>query len=165
MSRHIYFLLLILVIPGSCTKSNTDGVFDTAKQARIDSDTLVSYLNKNNLTDSVTKTSSGLYYRITKKQPVDSLLITKGKRVFVRYEGRLLNNTIFDSNLNSSTAFRFTPGNGSVIKAWEEGILYFRKGEEGYLYLPSGLGYGNNPQSKIPANSCLRFFIRVTNVE
>jgi FKBP-type peptidyl-prolyl cis-trans isomerase len=86
-------------------------------------------------------------------------------RAYVRYEGRLLNDSLFDSNLKAASAFSFFPGNGSTIKAWEEGLLKFHEGEEGYLYAPSGLAYGNSSQFKIPANSCLRFYIRVSRVE
>ncbi len=158
------YLIIASFLWFSCTDTSTTEVFNAAKQATLDEASLQTYFTARNLKDSVTKTSSGLYYRITKSNPSEPL-ITNGKRVFVRYEGRLLTDTIFDSNLNSSTAFRFVPGSGAVIKAWEEGILYFRKGEEGYLYAPSGLGYANSPTGRIPANSCLRFFIRVTNVE
>lgn len=162
--RFYVFLFIVSLLWTACTDTSTTEVFDKAKQATLDETSLQTYFTARNLKDSVTKTSSGLYYRITKSNPSEPL-ITIGKRVFVRYEGRLLTDTIFDSNLNSSTAFRFVPGSGSVINAWEEGLLYFRKGEEGYLYAPSGLGYSNVATGKIPANSCLRFFIRVTNVE
>jgi FKBP-type peptidyl-prolyl cis-trans isomerase len=91
--------------------------------------------------------------------------VLTGSKVFVRYEGRLLSDTLFDSNMKSATSFSFNPGRGSTIKAWEEGLLKFKLGDEGYLYAPSGLGYGNISQNKIPANSCLVFFIRVVNVE
>lgn len=162
--RIIFCLLFGTFLWVSCSQTSTTTVFDKARQATLDEASLQTYFTARNLKDSVTKTSTGLYYRITKSNPSEPL-ITNGKRVFVRYEGRLLNDTIFDSNTNSSTAFRFIPGGGSVINAWEEGILFFRKGEEGYLYVPSGLGYANVATGKIPANSCLRFFIRVTNVE
>jgi len=145
-------------------KKDSDNVFDAAKQAIKDADSLSAYFQKKGIKDSVTKTSSGLYYRITKRVP-DSIQIDSGYRVFVRYEGRLLKDLVFDSNLLKAKAYEFIPGNGSVIKAWEEGILLFRKGEEGYLYAPSSLGYGNTPQNGIPANSCLVFYIRIANVE
>jgi len=162
--RFSAFLVLASIVCFSCTDSSDTEVFDKAKQATIDETSIQTFFTARNLKDSVIKTSSGLYYRVTKSNPTEPL-ITNGKRVFVRYEGRLLSDTLFDSNMNSSTAFRFIPGSGTVISAWEEGILYFRKGEEGYIYAPSGLGYANVANGKIPANSCLRFFIRVTNVE
>jgi FKBP-type peptidyl-prolyl cis-trans isomerase len=166
MNQFRIFVCLVLAtfLCVSCSQTSTTTVFNKAKQATLDEAALQTYFTARNLKDSITKTSSGLYYRVTKTNPSEPL-ITNGKRVFVRYEGRLLTDTVFDSNMNSSTAFRFIPGGTSVINAWEEGILYFRKGEEGYLYAPSGLGYANVATGKIPANSCLRFFIRVTNVE
>jgi len=156
-------ILFWMVILASCSTTTTES-FDSVKQAKTDDEALQAWFKARNLTDSVTKTASGLYFRITKTNSV-SPKIVNGNKVYVRYEGRLLNDTLFDNNLLTSSAFRFIPGNGSVIRAWEEGILKFGKDEEGYIYAPSGLGYGNNAQRKIPPNSCLRFFIRVTNVE
>ena len=171
--------LLLFVLAFACTDSSTtSNVFDPAKQALADEQTLQTWLTERGLKDSVTKTSSGLYYRISKVVPdsilagPDSLIpnpdkkpVLPGRKVFVRYEGRLLNDSLFDSNLKSANGFSFYPGAGTTIKAWEEGLLKFHQGEEGYLYAPSGLGYGNISQFKIPANSCLRFFIRVSRVE
>jgi FKBP-type peptidyl-prolyl cis-trans isomerase len=172
-------LVLGAYLFSGCTESgSTSTVFDPVKQAAEDELTLQTWFTEKGLKDSVIKTSSGLYYRITKSVP-DSILagpdsmvvnpakkrISLGKKVFVRYEGRLLTDSLFDSNLNAATAFSFFPGNGVTIKAWEEGLLKFSNLEEGYLYCPSGLAYGNVRQTKIPANSCLKFFIRVTGVE
>jgi FKBP-type peptidyl-prolyl cis-trans isomerase len=162
----LFFLTAVLLLSlGSCSPdSGLNSTFDAAKQAETDAARLKAWFAERGLTDSVTRTSSGLYYRITKKNP-DSVLVAKGNRVFVNYEGRLLNDTLFGTSLKSAVPFSFIPGSGGTIEAWEEGILLFRKGEEGYLYTPSGLAYGNNSRDKIPANSCLRFFVRVENVE
>jgi FKBP-type peptidyl-prolyl cis-trans isomerase len=164
-------LVVALWLPTSCSDESNGPVFDPVKQAADDEETLQAWFTARNLKDSVTRTPSGLYYRITRPVPAaqagqpEYALITRGKKVFVRYEGRLLNDTLFDSNLNSATGFSFVAGNQTVIRAWEEGLLFFRKGEEGWLYSPSGLAYGNTTQGKIPRNACLRFFIRVANVE
>lgn len=181
MRKQYSFLLrvLLLLCAAACTDPDqSSNVFDPVKQAAADEENLKTWFAQRGLTDSVTKTSSGLYYRITKVIPdsitndsggkvlnPDKIPVTTNRRVFVRYEGRLLNDTVFDSNLKSATSFSFVPGEQSAIKAWEEGLLKFHKYEEGYLYAPSGLGYGNVSQSKIPANSCLRFFVRVVNIE
>jgi FKBP-type peptidyl-prolyl cis-trans isomerase len=175
------FLVLVLLVflMASCTDpTQTSNVFDPAKQASADEEKLKAWFTQRGLIDSVTRTSSGLYFRITKALPdsvqirPDSMIanpekiaVTTSRKVFVRYEGRLLNDSLFDSNLKSATSFSFVPGEQTAINAWEEGLLKFHKNEEGYLYAPSGLAYGNVSQNKIPANSCLRFFIRVVNVE
>jgi FKBP-type peptidyl-prolyl cis-trans isomerase len=176
-----YFLfasLMVWLLP-SCKDATTESnVFDPVKQAAADDVILQTWFKERGIKDSVIKTSSGLYYRITKPAPdsipagPDSLIpnpakksVSSGRRVYVRYEGRLLNDSLFDSNLKSASAFSFFPRSGSTIKAWEEGLLKFHEGEEGYLYAPSGLGYGNTKQNRIPENSCLRFYLRISKVE
>jgi FKBP-type peptidyl-prolyl cis-trans isomerase len=170
--------VLLLAIASCQDATTTSNLFDPAKQAAADEEKLKAWFLEKGISDSVIKTSSGLYYRITKAVPdsipagPDSLVPNPAKkpvagatRVYVRYEGRLLNDSIFDSNLKAASAFTFLPDAGNTIKAWEEGMLKFHEGEEGYLYAPSGLGYGNTSQAKIPANSCLRFYIRISRVE
>lgn len=164
MKATLLFFATLLILFSACDTTNSSSVFNAVEQAKKDDATLVQYFKDRGLTDSVTKTSSGLYYRVTKKCP-DSVAISTGNLVFVDYEGRLLNDTLFGTSFKDAVRFSFTPGEGATIKAWEEGILLFRKGEEGYLYTPSGLAYGNSTSGKIPANSCLRFFIAVRNVE
>lgn len=177
-----FFLLFpavfCLVLVSCQDATQTSNVFDPVKQAAADEEKLQAWFLQKGLKDSVTRTSSGLFFRITRSLP-DSVLVAPdsmifnpekrqvevGRRVFVRYEGRLLNDSLFDSNLKSATSFSFFPGEQSTIKAWEEGILKFRQGDEGYLYAPSGLGYANISQTKIPANSCLAFYIKVVRVE
>lgn len=166
-TRFLFFLSLTILgsFFFSCSKdSTTTPSYNAVKQALVDDTLLVAYFNSKGIKDSVTKTSSGLYYRIVKPRP-DSAKVDSGDFVYVRYEGKLLNDSLFDSNLNSARAFIFEVGTGQVIKGWDEGISKFRKGEEGYIYVPSVLGYRNLAQGKIPANSSLRFFIRVTNIE
>ena len=169
-----------LIVISSCKKDNVTATipFNAARQAVIDDSVLVQYLMDQNLTDSVAKTSTGLYYRFIKTIPdsigprPDSLYpnpdyksVKNGDLVFVRYEGRLLNDTLFDGNINSAIAFQFRPGVSSVISGWNEGVRFFKKGEMGYLYMPSRLAYKNFAQGKIPPNSCIKFFIHISNVE
>jgi len=171
---------ILALAAASCKDATTtSNVFDAAKQAVADEEKLQIWFLERGIRDSVIKTSSGLYYRITKTVPdsilagPDSLIpnpakkpVAGAKRAYVRYEGRLLSDSLFDSNLKAASGFSFFPGSGSTIRAWEEGLLKFHEGEEGYLYAPSGLAYGNSsPSIKIPANSCLRFYIRVTSVD
>jgi|688.fasta_scaffold365348_2 hypothetical protein len=175
-----FFLFLpALALFFSCSDNTVvNPVFDAAKQAPIDDSLIVDYLSRRGVTDSFSKKASGLYVRISKKYPdslrvssdsmalnADTALIIKGVKVFFRYEGKLLNDTLFDENLTKSKALDFIPGSNNLIQGFEQGILYFRNREEGELLIPSALGYGNTVQGKIPRNSCLRFFVRITNVE
>jgi FKBP-type peptidyl-prolyl cis-trans isomerase FkpA len=59
-------------------------------------------------------------------------------------------------------------GTKKVIAGWEEGLKYFNKGSEGYLLIPSKLGYGATPlddgKTIVPSNSVLIFKIQVIDV-
>lgn len=161
----ILFALTASMIIIGCKKPSTTPVFDTSAQAVTDDALLEKYFKEHSIT--VTKASLGYYYHITDslRQP-DSVLQAKiGRTAFLRYKGRLLTNTVFDSNTTSATALIFTVGSGKVIAGLDSAIQHFRKGETGTVYLPSRLGYGNYSQSVIPANSCLIFEINKLNVE
>jgi FKBP-type peptidyl-prolyl cis-trans isomerase len=115
----------------------------------------------------VERTPKGMSYVITKKgrgaMPKD------GAKMTVTYEGTLVNDTIFDTTEGKSP-FTFMMGEGKVIEGWEEGLKYFNKGSQGYLLIPSKMGYGATPleeESKtlIPAHSVLVFKIEVIDIQ
>jgi FKBP-type peptidyl-prolyl cis-trans isomerase FkpA len=104
------------------------------------------------------KTNSGLYYHI------DS--VGKGKKVnpkntiYIKYTGKLANDSIFDQNLNGTSLNLNTAING-----WKEGLTYFNVGSVGKLFIPSKLGYGKNTVGKVPSNSVLIFDIEVIEIQ
>ncbi|KAL6979562.1 Peptidyl-prolyl cis-trans isomerase fkbp65 [Sarracenia purpurea var. burkii] len=50
-----------------------------------------------------------------------------GGEIEVHYTGTLLNGTQFDSNRYRGTPFKFTLGQGQVIKGWDQGIKTMKK--------------------------------------
>ncbi|SDW93770.1 FKBP-type peptidyl-prolyl cis-trans isomerase [Lutibacter oricola] len=97
---------------------------------------------------------------------VDSVLVT--------YAGMLLDSTVFDasttkvwfalSNLVSGWGFGLRDfKGGEVVQADDESFKYENSGQ-GYLFMPSGLGYGNVTQSVITKNSPLIFKITMNDV-
>ena len=79
------------------------------------------------------------------------------------YIGWLSDETIFDSSYNSKddpTALG-SPLNGStnMIQGWLEGIEGMRIGGVREITIPSVLGYGDQEQNDIPANSPLKFIV------
>lgn len=79
------------------------------------------------------------------------------------YVGWLSDETIFDSSYNSKddpTALN-SPLNGStsMIQGWLEGIEGMRIGGVREITIPSVLGYGDQEQNDIPANSPLKFIV------
>lgn len=65
--------------------------------------------------------------------------IRDSSNVTVKYIGRrVIDNSIFDAN----QSFTFRPI-GNVIQGWRIGIPLMKKGEKGFLYIPSRLAYRN----------------------
>lgn len=83
----------------------------------------------------------------------------------VHYTGWLTNGKKFDSSLTRKTPFRFQMGVGQVIKGWDDGLKGMKPGGKRKLTVPSRLGYGNQAQGSIPANSTLIFEVELLEVE
>ena len=133
------------------------------KQFSIDRKLIQDYSLSNKLRTKRTK--SGLSYAITRKGK--GPLATEGDELTVQYEGFLLDGSPFDETKEEDT-FTFTLGKGKVIAGWDEGLQYFNRGSEGWLLIPSKLGYG--PRSiyekgvSVPSNSVLLFKIRLIKI-
>ncbi|GAA4413082.1 hypothetical protein GCM10023187_41000 [Nibrella viscosa] len=82
------------------------------------------------------KQDNGLRVAVTQSRP-DSVLITTGKTVNVKYTGKLLNDTQFDAG-----TINVVIGEGRVVKGWEEALQKLRAGEKATIVFPSALGYG-----------------------
>lgn len=79
------------------------------------------------------------------------------------YIGWLSDETIFDSSFdsNDNPAALKSPlrGTSSMIQGWLEGIEGMKIGGIREITIPSVLGYGENEQGSIPANSPLKFIV------
>ncbi len=69
------------------------------------------------------------------------------KYVLVKYTGKLLNNDSVFQSLSYPFQLGGIPG---VIRGWEEGLLLFKEGGKGTLYIPGFLAYGKNPPPESP---------------
>ena len=95
--------------------------------------------------------------------------VSPGDRIFVRYEGKLTDNTTFDSNFQFSSLetvperdlFSFVLGENQVIQGWEQGLKGSRLGEVVRLVIPPELAYGDTERQGIPANSTLDFTVEI----
>lgn len=89
-----------------------------------------------------------------------------GRMITVHYTGMLLDGSVFDTSL-SRAPLAFQLGLGRLIKGWEIGLTFFRKGDKGTLYIPSTLAYGSAglPSGGIPPDAALIYEIEVVDVE
>jgi len=114
----------------------------------------------------VKRTPSGLSYIIKKKGKGPN--IVSGNTITVHYEGYLLDDTIFDSTYKNKQPFKFQIGKGKTIDGWEEGLLHFKKGSQGWLLIPSQLAYGprsiEDDEINIPADAVLIFKIKIVGL-
>lgn len=92
--------------------------------------------------EGVKKTGSGLYYEILKEG--SDKFATAKDTVKVHYHGTLIDGTVFDSSVERGEPTSF-PLNG-VIAGFSEGLQLVGEGGKIKLYIPSSLGYGNNPR-------------------
>ena len=92
--------------------------------------------------EGVMKDLSGFYYEILKEGKGPSP--TMKNTVRLHYHGTLIDGTVFDSSVDRGQPASF-PMNG-VIKGFSGGLTKTQVGGKVKIYIPSELGYGDNPR-------------------
>ena len=151
-TRILLGLFLIVGAFSSCKKD-----LSPEKQASKDDGLIVDFIAKNSIL--ATKHSSGIYYQVI--TPGSGNTVSVNNTVYVTYEGKLLNGSVFDK---STSTINFPLSN--VIAGWQIGIPLIKKGGRIRLIIPSGLAYGSkSPGAGIPANSVLDFTVDLIDVK
>lgn len=135
------------------------------KQEGIDDKILSDYLAKNNIT--ATKTARGTYVEI--QNPGTGDQVENGKAITVDYKGMTLSGKVFDQSYdstgNSVKPYTFMVGERGAIEGWPDGLVYFKKGGKGRLFIPSHLAYGTRGAgADIPGNTPLIFEVSILDV-
>ena len=91
--------------------------------------------------------------------------VKSGDTITVNYKGTLLNGQTFDSSYDRNQPFTTQIGVGHVIEGWDEGLIGMQVGGIRKLTIPASLGYGDQAQGPIPANSPLIFEIELLDVK
>jgi len=89
-----------------------------------------------------------------------------GDRVTIEYTGMLENGFIFDSSRGHTRGpFVVQVGVGSVIRAWDEGLLDLSLGEKAIITATPDYGYGARGfPPVIPGNASLKFEIQLIKI-
>ncbi len=87
----------------------------------------------------------------------------EGYEVTAHYTGTLAKDgSKFDSSLDRGVPFKFTIGQGMVIKGWDEGFASMKVGEKAMLEITPEYGYGDGGSPpKIPPNATLHFEVEL----
>lgn len=87
----------------------------------------------------------------------------EGWEVTAHYTGTLASDgSKFDSSVDRGKPFKFTIGQGQVIKGWDEGFASMKVGEKAMLTISPDYGYGSSGSPpKIPGEATLNFEVEL----
>jgi len=145
---------ILLIILVSCNPAK--------KYEKAEASEIQDYLSKNpNLLFE--KKTSGLYFLDvtvgTGRAPINQ------DSVWVKYTGKLLNGTTFDTNVGRIDTLKFPVYQGIMIYGFEEGISYMKEGGKSMLVIPSGLAYGSMGGYNIAGYTPLLFELELVKVK
>jgi len=117
------------------------------------------FLEENKKDKDVIVTESGLQYKVVTMG--DGPKPTATSQVTVKYTGKLIDGTVFDST-DKNGGEPITFGLNQVIKGWTEGVQLMPTGSKFIFYIPSELAYGDNGAGgMIPGGATLIFEIEL----
>ncbi|GGX71800.1 peptidyl-prolyl cis-trans isomerase [Tateyamaria omphalii] len=120
------------------------------------------FLERNATVEGITTTESGLQYQVVEEGSGDSPAETD--TVTVHYEGRLLDETVFDSSIQRGEPASF-PVNG-VIRGWQEALQLMKPGAKWEVWIPSELAYGPQGAGRsIGPDEVLNFSIELISID
>ena len=119
------------------------------------------FLAENAKQEGVITTPSGLQYRVLREGK--GAIPKATDEVVVKYEGRLIDGTVFDSSYNrtpDTNVFRAD----RLIKGWTEALTMMPVGSKWELYVPQELAYGERSAGQIPPYSTLIFTMELLDI-
>ena len=105
----------------------------------------VTFLENNKKRKEVITLPSGLQYEVIKNGDSVAHKPVFGDTVVVNYVGSLMDGTEFQSSFKAGKPIIFPLGPTGMIKGWIEILPMMRVGSHWKVYIPTELGYGDNP--------------------
>jgi FKBP-type peptidyl-prolyl cis-trans isomerase len=157
MKRNIrifqYFITVAILI--SLASCNPAAKYEKEEKASIQD-----YLGNNTNIKFVLQ-SGGLYYSETVVGT--GAMPTYGDSAFVKYTGKFLDGTIFDSNVSLATLYSFIVGEN--IAGFDQGLILMKEGGKATLLIPSALAYGPGGRYPIQGYTPLLFDIELVRIK
>ena len=122
------------------------------------------FLEENKKDPNVKVTASGLQYKVVTEGKGEKPSATS--KVTVKYTGKLIDGTVFDSTDKNNNGEPISFGLNQVIRGWTEGLQLMSPGSKYILYIPSDLAYGDQGAGNlIPGGATLIFEIELISFE
>lgn len=112
------------------------------KKAERDEEALISGYLADNPTLDFVKMTSGLYF--LEVQPGTGTPAVTHDTAYVKYTGKFLNGTVFDSNVEKTDTLIFPVNEGYLLPGFDEGMTYMTEGSKAMFLIPSYLAYGTS---------------------
>ncbi len=157
--RSLALLLALASLPTGCLSDDSDPVAPVTPSpadATVEGATFAPAFGIDLAAAGWTRTSTGLYYRVTRAGAEGGAPAANGQRVSVGYTGWLASGQAFQTS-----SYAFDLGRGQVIAGWDQGIVGMRVGERRRLLIPAALGYGEFGSGPIPPNAVLVFDVEL----
>ncbi len=123
----------------------------------------LAFLESNKKVEGVKALASGLQFKVEKEG--DGEKPGPEDIVVVRYEGKLLDGTVFDSTERRGNQ-PLTIGVNNVIKGWSEGLQLMTVGSTYLFYIPGDLAYGQQGfGAMIGPNATLVFKVELVEIK
>ncbi|GAB4528074.1 MAG: hypothetical protein Tsb0010_10730 [Parvularculaceae bacterium] len=170
--KMIRFLTIFLILVFSSTAANAQfGLFKkrdkgAAAEEEVVSDALkesLAFLAANAQAEGVQVTPSGLQYQVVASGGDYGRTPFRADIVRVRYEGRFIDGTVFDSKMDPNYMVEFNVS--ELIPGWKEALGMMKEGDAWRLFIPPDLAYGEKGQGdRIPPDQALIFDIELVEV-
>ena len=122
------------------------------------------FLEENKKDPEVKVTASGLQYKVLTEGKGNKPSATS--KVTVKYTGKLIDGTVFDSTDKNNGGEPISFGLNQVIRGWTEGLQLMSPGSKYIFYIPSDLAYGDQGAGNlIPGGATLIFEIELISFE
>lgn len=150
------------------TDSAASTYFDAAFKRAVDDRNAANrkagedFLAVNKAKPGVVTLPSGLQYKVLVKG--DGAVPKATDEVKVRYEGRLVDGTVFDSSSRQKDGV-VTFRADNLIKGWTEALTLMPVGSKWQIYIPYQLAYGERNMGKIKPYSALVFDLELVGIE